>query len=80
MEGFISVAKQKPQHFDKKGVRSCVWAAWSTNNQMLLVFADTVGTDSCTADYWKPVEENLNMPDEDDGWIYCPNCGRVQEG
>lgn len=19
------------------------------------------------------------LPDEDDGWIYCPNCGRVKE-
>lgn len=20
------------------------------------------------------------LPDDDDGWIYCPNCGRVKEG
>lgn len=20
----------------------------------------------------------LNEPDDDDGWIYCPNCGRVK--
>lgn len=54
-EGFIPVAEQKPKHYDDNGVRAWVWAAWSNNEQRLKVFADKVGTDSCTADYWKPL-------------------------
>ncbi len=51
--GFTPIAEQKPNAVNSDGSRAWVLAAWSENNQQIKVFADKMGTESCTADYWK---------------------------
>ena len=51
--GFTRIAEQKPNAVNSDGSRAWVLAAWSSNNQQIKVFADKMGTESCTADYWK---------------------------
>ena len=51
--GFTRIAEQKPNAVNSDGSRAWVLAAWSENNQQIKVFADKMGTESCTADYWK---------------------------
>ena len=51
--GFTRIAEQKPTAVNSDGSRAWVLAAWSENNQQIKVFADKMGTESCTADYWK---------------------------
>jgi len=50
--GFIPVYEQKPPHYID-GERNWVLAHWSENAQEIKVFADKIGTSSCTADYWR---------------------------
>ena len=54
--GFTPIAEMKPNERNLDGSRAWVWVAWSNNaNQPLKVFADKIGTEHCTADYWKPL-------------------------
>ena len=53
--GFTPIAEQKPNGVNSDGSRAWVLAAWSENNQQIKVFADKIGTGSCTADYWKSI-------------------------
>lgn len=52
VEGFIAVCEQSPPHYID-GKRNCVLAKWSENGQEVKVFADKIGTNSCTANYWR---------------------------
>ena len=51
-EGFISVYEQKPPYYID-GKSNWVLAAWSISRKKIKVFANKIGTNSCTADYWK---------------------------
>lgn len=54
--GFTPIAEMKPNERNPDGSRAWVWVAWSNNaNQPLKVFADKIGTEHCSADYWKPL-------------------------
>lgn len=53
--GFIPVDERKPPHYID-GQRNWVLATWSENGQEIKVFADEIGTDNCTADYWRSLE------------------------
>jgi hypothetical protein len=57
--GFTTIAEQKPNAVNSDGSRAWVLAAWSENNMQIKVFADKMGTESCTADYWKSLETCL---------------------
>ena len=46
---------KKTNGVNSDGSRAWVLAAWSENNQQIKVFADKIGTGSCTADYWKSI-------------------------
>jgi len=50
--GFIPVYELKPPHYID-GKRNWVLGCWSENAQEIKVFADKIGTSSCTADYWR---------------------------
>lgn len=51
---YINVQELKPNPYNSDGTRKWVWAAWANGiNKSIKVFADKIGTASCTAEYWK---------------------------
>lgn len=53
---YTKVQDKLPDFYNSDGTRKWVWAAWQdgTNNP-LRVYADKIGTSSCTADLWKEI-------------------------